>query len=108
TKRAGALEHPPPSGRPGARGTGSDPKGPGRTRALCAAVAGRGGRPLAQLKPGTVPAMSSLWTPDGERPVRRESSPTSAGEGGSAPTSPDQASDAGQAPDPLRAAAAAL
>lgn len=52
--------------------------------------------------------MSSLWTPDGERPVRRESSPTSAGEGGSAPTSPDQASDAGQAPDPLRAAAAAL
>lgn len=52
--------------------------------------------------------MSSLWTPDGERPVRRESGPTSGG----AQEAPDGA--AGEQPggargaDPLRAAAAAL
>lgn len=51
--------------------------------------------------------MSSLWTPDGERPVRREPSTSASaprdGGGDGSPTPDD-----GTAGDPLRAAAAAL
>jgi hypothetical protein len=47
--------------------------------------------------------MSSLWTPDGERPIRRE--PAAGPESSSGAAAPAESADAS---DPLRAAAAAL